>query len=313
MLKTVSRYQDVNGLRMHYRVRGPKDAPPLLLLHGIMGNAWEWDTAIDRLTERFRVYAPDQRGHGRTGWEPPYTAPKMGEDAAGLVRALDLWNVTLVGHSMGGLAGAFALANHPRRFGRLVVLDIGPDSLGSAAATRLARTLGHFAQAAYSDPQAAADEWLAGDPYARPDLMRHYVEHGLVRGRDGLFRWRYDAQGLVQFVREGAEPESVASALRKVRIPTLVVRGEHSDVLSPTGATEVTRLVPRSELRVIPGASHDLGVQQPEAVAAAVMEFASGQRRSVNAHHWPSGSLSSNSSSPHGRTTGPVRGSSGAS
>src|SRR5690606_19119658 len=153
--------------------------------------------------------------------------------------SLDLWNVTLVGHSMGGLAGSFAVANYPRRFGRLVVLDIGPASLGSAAAARLATVLRHFAQAAYAGPQAATDEWLAGDPYARPDLMRHYVENGLVRGRDGLYRWRYDAQGLVQFVREGADPEAVADALRRVRVPTLIVRGENSDVLSSAGAAEM--------------------------------------------------------------------------
>lgn len=276
MFDNASRYHDVNGLRMHFRVRGPKDAQPLLLLHGIMGNAWEWDTAIDRLTERFRVYAPDQRGHGRTGWEPPYTAARMGDDAAGLVQALDLWNVTLVGHSMGGLAGAFAVANHPRRFGRLIVLDVGPASLGSAAAARLVTALHHFAQAVYASPQAATDEWLAGDRYARPDLMRHYVENGLARGRDGLYRWRYDAQGLVQFVRGGADPEAVVDALRRIRIPTLIVRGENSDVLSLAGAAEMLDLLTLSELRVVPGAAHDLGVQQPEAVVAAILEFAAG-------------------------------------
>ncbi len=276
MFETASRYQNVNGLRMHYRVRGPKDAPPLLLLHGIMGNAWEWDTAIDRLTERFRVFAPDQRGHGRTGWEPPFTAPRMGADAAGLVQALDLWNVTLVGHSMGGLAGAFAVADHPRRFGRLAVLDIGPTSLGSAAVARLVPALRHFARATYANPRAATDEWLAGDPYARRDLMRHYVEHGLVRDRDGLYRWRYDAQGLQQFVLEGADAGAVSDALRRVCVPTLIVRGENSNALTAAGAAEMMELLTQSDLRVIPGAAHDLGVQQPEAVAAAILEFASG-------------------------------------
>lgn len=277
MLETGSKYVTVDGLRMHYRVRGPKDAPPLLLLHGIMGNAWEWDTAIDLLMERFRVYAPDQRGHGRTAWERPYTAPQMGEDAAGFVQALDLWDVTLVGHSMGGMAGAFAVANHPSRFGRMVVLDIGPSSLGGQVAARVAAALRYFGQRTYPGTDYAAAEWLLGDPYARADLIRNYVDHGLKRGRDGLYRWRYDAEGLMQFVREGAEPDAIAAALRRAVLPTLVVRGEHSDVLSPAGAAQVMDLLACGDLRVIRGAAHDLGVQQPEAVAAAVLEFAGGQ------------------------------------
>ena len=278
MLENAGRFVTVNGLKMHYRVRGRRGAPPLLLLHGIMGNAWEWDTAIDRLTERFRVYALEQRGHGRTDWTPPFVAPQMGEDAAGFVRALDLWNVTLVGHSMGGLAGAFAVNGHPRRFARLVMLDIGPRSLDGAVAQGVAAALDWYGRQSYQDPDAAVAEWLAQDPYARPDLMRHYVEHGLWRGRDGLYRWRYDADGLMQFFREGAEPDRVAEALRGVSLPSLLIRGENSQVLSPDGAAEVMTLLPRSELRVIPGAAHDLGVQQPEAVAAAVLEFVSGEK-----------------------------------
>ena len=274
MYEIGSKYVNVNGLGMHYRVLGPKNAPPLLLLHGIMGNAWEWDTAIDRLVQRFRVYAPDQRGHGRTDWSPPMTARQMGEDAAGFARALDLWDVTLVGHSMGGLAGVFAVASQPRRFARLVVLDIGPASLGGPVAARVATALQFLGQQAYHSPDLATAEWLMGDPFARPDLVQNYVDHGLQRGRDGLYRWRFDAAGLMQFLREGAEPDGVAAALRNVPVPTLVVRGEHSDVLSREGAGQVMDLLPWGELRVIPGASHDLGVQQPEAVAAAVLEFA---------------------------------------
>ena len=82
MFERDSRYVGAEGLRVRYRVRGPRSAPPLVLLHGIMGNAWEWDAAVERLLPRFRVYAPELRGHGRTEWRQPYTVPRLGDDVA---------------------------------------------------------------------------------------------------------------------------------------------------------------------------------------------------------------------------------------
>lgn len=279
MFERDSRYVGAEGLRVRYRVRGPRSAPPLVLLHGIMGNAWEWDAAVERLLPRFRVYAPELRGHGRTEWRQPYTVPRLGDDVAALVRALDLWDVTVLGHSLGGLAGIFAVAGHPGRFGRLAVVDVGPRSLVGPAAAGVAAALRRFARRSYADPEEALAEWLGGDPYARSELLRHYVTHGLARGRDGLYRWRYDAAGLLRFVEDPVEPAAVEETLRRIEVPTLVLRGRHSPVLPAAEAVAMTRLLRRGELREVPGASHDMGVQQPEAVAAAVLEFADGAPR----------------------------------
>lgn len=278
MLDAISRYVDADGLVMHYRVRGKRDAPPLLLLHGIMGNAWEWDAAVAKLAPHFRVYTPDQRGHGRTGWTRPYTAVQLGCDAVALVRALDLWDVTLVGHSMGGIASIHAAASGTGRLARLVLVDIGPRSVRGELASGLVATLRHFATAAYDEPAEAVSEWLAGDPLARADLMRHYVEHGLYRDKDGRYRWRFDAAGLVEFIEDGVEPAELERAVGNVALPTLVLRGHRSQVLSVEAAEEMVRLLPSGDLVEIPGAAHDIGVQQPEAAAMAVLGFTQGLR-----------------------------------
>lgn len=278
MLNARSRYVDSSGLVTHYMVRGKRGAPPLLLLHGIMGNAWEWDAAIDKLAPHFRVYAPDQRGHGRTGWVKPYTAAQLGRDVVALVRALDLWDVTLVGHSMGGMAGIHAAAGRTGRLARLVLIDIGPGSVRGELAAGLVTTLRHFAMASYDEPAEAVAEWLAGDPLARADLMRHYVEHGLYRGNDGRYRWRYDSAGLVEFVEGGVDAAVLERDLENLEVPTLLLRGRHSRALSVEHADEMMRLLRCGELVEIPGAAHDIGVQQPEAAAAAVLDFTRGLR-----------------------------------
>lgn len=273
-----SQYVHVNGLRMHLRVRGPADAPALLLLHGIMGNAWEWDTAIDHLDHRFRVYAVDQRGHGRSEWTGPYTAKRMGRDAAALAEALSLGAVTLVGHSMGGLAAVFAAAQHPEKFSNLVIIDVGPHVLSSEAGPGISETLQNFAEASYAAPSEAVKQWLDGDPLARPELMRHYVENGLVQGQDRRWRWRYDALGLREFLSHGVDSAAVEGALASLQPPTLVLRGEHSRVLTRLEAEEMAKRIPCGSWREVRGAGHDMGVQQPEAVARHVLSFVGGER-----------------------------------
>ncbi len=59
-------FLDVGGLRTHVALAGPEDAPPILLVHGWPQNWWTWRKVIPALTERFRVIAPDLRGHGWT-------------------------------------------------------------------------------------------------------------------------------------------------------------------------------------------------------------------------------------------------------
>ena len=112
-------YLAVNGLDMYYEVHG--DGPPLLLLHGGSGsipNTW-----IPFFTPRYRVIAPEQMGHGRTGdlVDRPFHYHGMAEDTVELMRRLGIESAVVVGYSDGGIIGLDAAINHPEHVSKLAV------------------------------------------------------------------------------------------------------------------------------------------------------------------------------------------------
>jgi pimeloyl-ACP methyl ester carboxylesterase len=268
-------FVEVNGLQLWFRETGPPEGDPIVLLHGIMGHGREWDVVVRALARSGRrVITLDQRGHGRSDWAGEYSIAALAGDLAGFLNARGLAGVTLIGHSMGGLAGSLCAADRPDLVRRLGLIDIGPDSTNSEwGQQELPPLLAAFAIASYQDESEAVAEWLAGDPLAREPLLRNYVQHALVPRPDGRLAWRFDAAKLVGLVTGGIDRQRQWQAIDRISCPTLLIRGEHSDLLSPAGAAEVVRRLGAGTLVEIPGGGHDLGVQQPEAVAVAVRSF----------------------------------------
>ncbi|MDO3410389.1 alpha/beta hydrolase [Saccharibacillus sp. CPCC 101409] len=101
--------------------------PAILCLHGRWGRGETWADLMRRYGDRYRVIAPDQRGHGLSG-KPlsRYTAEEMAADAIGLLDALGIESCVLVGHSMGAQNAAYAAALYPRRIRKVALLDKTP-------------------------------------------------------------------------------------------------------------------------------------------------------------------------------------------
>jgi 3-oxoadipate enol-lactonase len=112
------------GIRLAYRVWGPAGAPPLVLLHGLGDGAGDWDGVAPAFARHWRVYAPDLRGHGRSGRPGDYSVELMAADVLGFLDALGLDQVDLIGHSMGGLVGYLLAGDHPGRVARLILEDV---------------------------------------------------------------------------------------------------------------------------------------------------------------------------------------------
>jgi pimeloyl-ACP methyl ester carboxylesterase len=89
------------GVHLSAEVAGSPDAPPMVLLHALGQRGSHWAPVLPRLSDRFRVYAPDLRGHGDSDWPGTYSFQLMRADIAGMLDQLDLGRVTLIGHSMG--------------------------------------------------------------------------------------------------------------------------------------------------------------------------------------------------------------------
>jgi 3-oxoadipate enol-lactonase len=117
---------DVNGVSLGYRVWGQPDAPPMVLLHGIGGGGrGDWDTVAESLADRWRVYALDQRGHGRSDRPGYYSIELLVADVHGLLDTLALTQVVVIGHSLGGVVAYLLAAGYPHLVTALVVEDAG--------------------------------------------------------------------------------------------------------------------------------------------------------------------------------------------
>jgi len=268
---------ELRGLRFHYRdwASNKPDAPDLVLLHGFTGHARTWDAFAEAMTDRYRVLALDQRGHGQTAWASAdaYGADEMQADLAAFVGALGLKRFTLLGLSMGGGVAIHYAGTRPPELAALVIVDIAPEvePAGAGRIQASVRTTDVFESR--DEAFAAARAADSTPPEAH---HRHRIEHNLMRTEDGRWTWRYDralrAPGAVR-VRD---PEAGWRAVANIAVPTLLIRGEISDLVSPEIAERMLKANANIRLTTVKGAGHSVPLDQPEGFASACREFLQG-------------------------------------
>jgi esterase len=264
----------LRGLRFHYLEWGRPAGPPVVVLHGVTGHARTWDDEARLLGERYRVLVLDQRGHGDTDSpaDSDYTDGALLGDLVAFVDALGLPRLSLVALSLGGRVAINFTGRHPARVERLLVVDIGPE----IAPVGRARVGGLMANA--PERFASLDEVVAylriHAPLYSEAMLRHRAQHAVRPLPDGGLTWKYD-RALRDAIRQGRmrAPDDLWPQWRAITCPTLVVRGELSDVLSSETAKRMVDEVPSARLVVVPGAGHTVPGDQPAAFQALLREF----------------------------------------
>lgn len=265
-----------NGVRLHYIEWGAETAPAWLLLHGFTGTARQWQPLAEAFCHRYRIIALDQRGHGLSGWAAggAYgTGDHMG-DIAALVERLGLEGPLVAGHSMGGRNALMYAACYPEKVSRLVLVDArpGPDAASSRALESMVDNLPTHV-ASLKEAAAAVRGYF---PRISPAMALHLARHRWKRLPGGGLVPRHDPALEVAARRGGFAPEDLTPLLGQIACPTLVVRGEDSDILSPHSAQLLARSIPGARLVEIAGAGHLVPWEQPEAFHRAVADFVNG-------------------------------------
>ena len=249
---------------------GPADGPPVLLLHGGGQTRNAWGQALVTGARRgFRMVSADLRGHGDSGWSQSaeYDLTAHAADL-GAVAAELASPPFLVGASLGGLASlAYAATGAP--IAGLVLVDIAP-TLNPAGAERILAFM-HSAPQGFASVEEAADAVAAYLPH-RP---RPRDTSGLLRNlriRNGRYHWHWDPRMFQRGTEPGHE-EALREAARALRVPTLLVRGRQSDVLTREGVEDFLQLVPHAEFADIADADHMVAGDRNDAFNAAVFDF----------------------------------------
>jgi len=265
---------DNDGLRLHYVSWGRDDAPTVVMLHGLRSYAHTWAPVAAALVDRYRVVALDQRGRGLSDWDPrrDYYAAAYVRDLDALVRELGLRRFVLVGHSMGGANAFVYAASNPDRLAGLVIEDMGPGaSAGSQGSERIKRELKETPDAFASWDDARAF-WRRQRPNITESALDSRLAHSLKEGEAGRIVWRHDAKGIAA-ARLAATPEQLVHLwplILNLHVPTLLLRGGDSDFLSADVAAEMAAANAEIERIDIPGATHYVHDDQPDAFNRAL-------------------------------------------
>jgi esterase len=267
----IDRYVTLNGLRFHYIEWPNEGAPVLVLLHGLSSHAHSWDSFARAMAGDYRVLALDQRGHGESAWADDYSMERRVEDLAAFVRELKIGRFTLLGLSLGGMCAYGYAPRYPETLERLVIVDIAPDLL-SEGIQRIATGL--QSPDTVDSPEEALAAARAGNPRADEQELRHRVMNNLKQLPDGRWAFRFDP-ALRSLDRRGPvpDPEELWATFRNISCPTLVVRGEESDLLGREAAARMAREIPDCRVVEVPGAGHSVPLDRPREFLEAVRPF----------------------------------------
>ena len=197
---------------------GEPNAPPIVCVHGLNAHGRRFrKLAEERLAHRFRVLAPDLRGHGSSGWEPPWTIATHAHDLLETIDAAGIRSAAWLGHSYGGRLILELAALAQTRIERVVLLDPAIQLLPHVGFDFAER---ERIERAYDSPEDAIAERLdSAFPSPREYLEEENQEH-LVQHADGKFRFRYCQSAAVCMYADLCTPPPPPETLR---MPTLLV------------------------------------------------------------------------------------------
>jgi lipase len=255
---------------LHVHEWGDRAAPPLVCLHGVKAHGRRFRRLVEEhLADRFHVLAPDLRGHGRSGWEPPWDLTAHLGDVLETIEAAGVARASWLGHSFGGRLVLELASLEAARIERAVLLDPAVQVRPSEA---LEKAEGERADRSFATVEEAIENRIETEPlFSTPrELLEEEMGEHLVRSPDGRLRYRYCQSAVVTAWSEMCtDPPSFEQA----RVPTLLVLADRSELVTAE-QLEAWRGALGELLAVVSvSGGHIVLWDAYEETAAAVVEF----------------------------------------
>jgi len=252
----------------------------VVLAHGGGQTRHSWGGTAEVLARHgHRVLSIDLRGHGDSAWDPDgdYSMAAYRGDALAVVRSVRA-PVAWVGASLGGMTGLHAVDEAPELFSSLVLVDITPRP-AAAGVSRILEFMAKDAADGFATLDDAADAIAAYQPHrARPTDLSGLAKN-LRRRDDGRWRWHWDPAflsirtgGSSEHARDRHHDELVEIA-RRLSLPTLLVRGKLSDLVTDDEVADFLEMVPHAEYVDVAGAAHMIAGDRNDVFTDAVARF----------------------------------------
>jgi 3-oxoadipate enol-lactonase len=248
-------------VRIHYRLDGPTDAPPLVLSNSLGTTLEVWSQNVPRWASSFRLLRYDHRGHGGSALpSEAFGVDDLGRDVVRLLDLVQIERASFCGLSLGGAVGQWLAVNQPERIDRLVLACTStrfgePDHWLERARRVRAAGLAPIAD-------SVVGRWFTPQMFDRDPatieafraMLLSSPAEGYAAACEALARWDNRAQ------------------VREIEAPTLVVAGAEDPVVPAADAALLAEGIPRARLVVLPEAAHLANVEQADAFASVVNE-----------------------------------------
>ncbi|MGI8610557.1 MAG: alpha/beta fold hydrolase [Candidatus Dormibacteria bacterium] len=257
-------YVDVRGTKIHYKLTGPRDGEPIVLVMGLGMDMSGWDAMMPYLKDH-RVLRLDNRGAGKSDApDVPYTIGGMARDTVAAMDAVGMDTAHVYGASLGSMIAQEIALSHRDRVRTLILGCPSPGVVsmpGSIGILRLMRTREHYTQEemfrraapflfhrALEDPEAL-------EAALRARTTAPVSPMGYRRQLEAVLRW------------------SSLTRLPFLRVPTLVIHGDHDRLIPTINGRLIARLIRGSRLHIIKGAGHVYSVDAPGEAARVTLAF----------------------------------------
>jgi pimeloyl-ACP methyl ester carboxylesterase len=271
---SLSKFINLNGLTLHHLDHGTDGKPSLICIHGLTGNAHNFDSLAPHLTSQYHVRSIDVRGRGDSGWTAgtEYTPQNYAADLAGILDELKIERTTLIGTSMGGMISILFAGGYPHRVEKLILNDIGPD-VDPAGIARIASYVGE-SPTEFNNVAEVAAYYRENYPPMRdipePELIEQ-VQWTVKPAANGKLAWKMDPQ-IRRPLRTAARPLDMWVPFARIEAPVLVIRGAESDILAARTVTRMKQVIHSVESVEVPHVSHAPTLREPE-VLSAIAKF----------------------------------------
>lgn len=251
-------------MKLYHRELG--EGQPMIILHGLFGFSDNWQTHAKKLAEYFRVILVDLRNHGHSEWSDDFSYDIMADDVHELVLQLQLSDVILVGHSMGGKVAMRFAQKFEDKLDKLVVVDIGVKEY----------PMHH--QHILEGMHAVKLDGVVSRKEAEQELNKYIESPGVIQfllknlywKSKGHLAWKMNLKVLEEKMDE------ILSALPEIEsgVPTLFISGELSNYVLAEDHDEITSLFYDAEFKVIHGAGHWVHAETPSLFLETLLSFA---------------------------------------
>lgn len=243
------------------------EGKPLLILHGFLGMSDNWKSIGAKIAEQgFQVHMLDLRNHGRSFHSDVFTYEAMANDVKHYCDTHQLFQIALLGHSMGGKVAMHFAGLYPEKLTHLIVADIGVKYYPP-----------HHQQ--ILDGLDAVDFSVNPDRNAVDDTLKNYIkEFGVRQFLMKSLYWKTQEQLAFRFNLPVfmTQYDAIGEALQADVIytaPTLFIKGEKSPYILEEDKIQIRKHFPETEFKTIPQAGHWLHAENPDLFTTFVLEF----------------------------------------